>query len=116
MRPVIVVVGLIAALPACGSGDVAPVGPSDGGTDTLADAAEDAPFEVAAIDGGLEAGRLPVLASITTEHRFIAGKMFGGWGPHLGHLARTSAGEPWFVDDTCSQSPNDALREPSLTL
>jgi hypothetical protein len=33
--------------------------------------------------------------------------MFGGWGPHLGHLVRAGSGassELWFVDDVCSQA------------
>lgn len=32
--------------------------------------------------------------------------MFGGWGPHLGHLVRAGIGAQdhlWFVDDACSQ-------------
>lgn len=46
-------------------------------------------------------------AVITTRHRAIPGKMFGGWGPHLGHLVRrvTASGtELWFVDDACDPS------------
>lgn len=49
------------------------------------------------------------LAPITDHHRYVPGQMFGGWGPHLGHLVRaqasSGAGESlWFVDDYCSQS------------
>jgi hypothetical protein len=40
---------------------------------------------------------------ITTDHRFIDGQMFGGWGPHLGHLVRAGSGELFFVDDVCAQ-------------
>jgi len=54
----------------------------------------------------------PVLTPITDRHRFIDGQMFGGWGPHLGHLvrARASTGSGntlWFVDDYCAQ-PGDS--------
>jgi hypothetical protein len=50
----------------------------------------------------------PEILPITDQHRFIAGKMFGGWGPHLGHLVRANASQGagrslWFVDDVCSQ-------------
>ncbi|MBW2453042.1 MAG: hypothetical protein JRI68_00950 [Deltaproteobacteria bacterium] len=53
----------------------------------------------------------PVLATITDHHRFIDGQMFGGWGPHLGHLVRAGASTGtgttlWFVDDYCAQ-PGD---------
>lgn len=41
---------------------------------------------------------------ITERHRFDPGKMFGGWGPHLGHLVR-SGDALWFVDDHCAQAP-----------
>jgi hypothetical protein len=41
-------------------------------------------------------------ALITTAHRFVPGAMFGGWGPHLGHLLRRAAPpELWFADDAC---------------
>ncbi len=53
----------------------------------------------------------PVLEVITDHHRFIDGQMFGGWGPHLGHLVRANASTGggtslWFVDDWCAQ-PGD---------
>ncbi len=38
---------------------------------------------------------------ITEEHRAIPGVMFGGWGPHLGHLVRTAKALYW-VDDACA--------------
>jgi hypothetical protein len=45
---------------------------------------------------------------ITTRHRFIPNAMFGGWGPHLGHLVRAPDANGgtalYFVDDVCSQS------------
>lgn len=45
---------------------------------------------------------------ITARHRFIPGKMFGGWGPHLGHLVRAKTGASatalFWVDDVCSQA------------
>lgn len=57
--------------------------------------------------GGDAVGDYSVETSvITTDHRFIDGQMFGGWGPHLGHLVRSgpsASGDLWFVDDVCSQ-------------
>ncbi len=56
----------------------------------------------------------PPSAAITTttsvihkEHRAIPGVMFGGWGPHLGHLVRQASADGksstlWFVDDACA--------------
>jgi hypothetical protein len=44
---------------------------------------------------------------ITSEHRFVPGKMYGGWGSHLGHLVRDEAGVLWFADDACSQQGAD---------
>jgi hypothetical protein len=59
-------------------------------------------------DAAMEASVLPKVLSkvaiITDQHRFIDGKMFGGWGPHLGHLVRTANKDAWFVDDICMQS------------
>ncbi|MFN0253750.1 MAG: hypothetical protein ACKV2T_43175 [Kofleriaceae bacterium] len=40
---------------------------------------------------------------ITDEHRAIPGVMFGGWGPHLGHLVQTQDASYW-VDDVCSRA------------
>lgn len=47
---------------------------------------------------------------ITTTHRFQAGVAFGGWGPHLGHLLRTTDGTLWYVDDT----GNDVSKNPAV--
>lgn len=49
------------------------------------------------------------IESITQAHRFVPGKMFGGWGPHLGHLVRAdgasgSGADLYWVDDLCSQN------------
>jgi hypothetical protein len=43
---------------------------------------------------------------ISRSHRYIAGStgMFGGWGPHLGHLVRLTNGQLWFADDSCDDS------------
>lgn len=78
-----------------------------------ADAAADAPGEGDA-DAAIEpdAGPLIAIEEIHQRHRFIAGAMFGGWGPHLGHLVRAPAskgvGESlWLVDDVCAQSAGD---------
>ncbi len=48
---------------------------------------------------------------ITEHHRFIPGAMFGGWGPHLGHLVR-AGGSLYFVDDVCTQMPGSAIYPP----
>jgi hypothetical protein len=43
---------------------------------------------------------------ITDEHRAVPGAMFGGWGPHLGHLVH-GATSLW-IDDLCSPAtPGD---------
>ncbi len=68
--------------------------------------------------GGSSAGGGPSkswqsqLSTISERHRFIDGAMFGGWGPHLGHLLRapssTGPGESmWFADDHCAQTAAD---------
>ena len=40
------------------------------------------------------------IKTITNTHRYDPGKMFGGWGSHLGHLLRAPDGSLWFADDT----------------
>ena len=69
--------------------------------------------------GGASAGGGPPtpvwqsqLSTISERHRFVDGAMFGGWGPHLGHLLRApssqGAGESlWFADDHCAQTAAD---------
>ena len=47
---------------------------------------------------------------ITSTHRYQSGFMFGGWGPHLGHLMRAADKSLWFVDDT----GNDVQKVPAL--
>ncbi len=52
----------------------------------------------------------PTFEVITDRHRYDPGKMFGGWGPHLGHLMRAQASDVsgstlWWVDDHCAQAP-----------
>jgi hypothetical protein len=65
----------------------------------------------------------PQMETITLEHRYVPNQMFGGWGPHLGHLVRARASTGigtslWFVDDLCSQSPGpsacDVLHDHTL--
>jgi hypothetical protein len=50
----------------------------------------------------------------STHRRDIVGpeQMFGGWGPHLGHLLKTTGtpGDVWFADDTGS----DVLTNPGI--
>jgi hypothetical protein len=82
---------------------------------TSPDAARDAPLDVGATEAGsdgapapdaaLDAGA-PSFELVTDQHRYDPGKMFGGWGPHLGHLLRRPNGDAWFVDDVCTQTPN----------
>ena len=51
------------------------------------------------------------IKTITNTHRYDPGKMFGGWGSHLGHLLRAPDGSLWFADDTGNDNPteNDIL-------
>lgn len=44
---------------------------------------------------------LVTVERITGEHRAIPSVMFGGWGPHLGHLLRVGDATLW-VDDLCT--------------
>jgi hypothetical protein len=53
------------------------------------------------------------VAVITSEHRAIPGAMFGGWGPHLGHLLRLSSGLFW-VDDACAVGSCDVAHDTRL--
>ena len=73
---------------------------SDAGTprDAASDAATDAELDRAPPSMSV------TTSIITTTHRAVPGKMFGGWGPHLGHLVRRPGGELWFVDDACEPS------------
>lgn len=84
---------------------------SDGG-----DAAEDGGDAEADADPDPDGDGESLTAAIelvTREHRFVPGAMFGGWGPHLGHLVRADrAGgggtDLYWVDDLCSQEvPGD---------
>lgn len=46
-----------------------------------------------------------VVRVLHQEHRAIPGVMFGGWGPHLGHLMRRKVNDKetlYFVDDACA--------------
>ncbi|MFO0566274.1 MAG: hypothetical protein U0263_11465 [Polyangiaceae bacterium] len=76
---------------------------SDGaGEDVGSDASNDA----------ADAGSSVTMSEIHQQHRFISGAMFGGWGPHLGHLVRAPASSGaidalWFVDDVCAQTAAD---------
>jgi hypothetical protein len=66
-------------------------------------------FDAAVVDASVDA-RLEtvVVEMITDEHRAVPGMMFGGWGPHLGHLVRApraGGGEAtYWVDDLCSRN------------
>jgi hypothetical protein len=61
----------------------------------------------------------PVIETISERHRAIPGQMFGGWGPHLGHLVRAAASDGsgetlWFVDDYCAPGACDVLHDHTL--
>lgn len=88
---------------AAGSGASSAGGSAQGGTAGAGGSAQ-----------GGSAGAAPTFetAVITQRHRFIPGKMFGGWGPHLGHLVRAPADGGatalFWVDDVCSQAGGPA--------
>ena len=95
----------------CGSSssDSAPLdaGPSgiappsaQGGADGGADGGTDAGPSTSTDDAATATWTFRT-AVITSEHRAIPGAMFGGWGPHLGHLVRLTSGLYW-VDDACA--------------
>ena len=58
--------------------------------------------------GGGVASYAVETALISDQHRFIDGAMFGGWGPHLGHLIELPSGV-FLVDDVCSQPRGSSL-------
>ena len=65
--------------------------------------------------GGGAPNWVATLRPLSLRHRFIDGAMFGGWGPHLGHLLRTDKSNDvgstlWFVDDYCAQNVADGLQ------
>jgi hypothetical protein len=66
----------------------------------------------ASAEGGVGAWSFRT-AIITSEHRAIPGVMFGGWGPHLGHLVRVTSGLYW-VDDACAPGSCDVNRDSRL--
>ncbi len=106
--------GSLALLGACGDPATTP----DAGTDAAIE------IDATLIDGGLDATALdtPVASDspstdaddedaapmpiritverVTEQHRVVPGAMFGGWGPHLGHLVRV-ADQLYWVDDLC---------------
>jgi hypothetical protein len=113
LRAVWVVTAALAAA-SCGGGsadgDSADAATLDAPTDGIgadassADAAVDAPpLREASAEA---AAPLVTTEVISTSHRYIAGAsgMFGGWGPHLGHLVRRTNGQLWFADDSCDDS------------
>lgn len=78
-----------------------------GGPGADAAAALDGTAPEAGVDAAAQAPKVTTRI-ITTTHRAIPGVMFGGWGPHLGHLVRRANGELWFVDDACDPTGPDA--------
>jgi hypothetical protein len=88
---------VMVALAGCGGIDAGePFGGSDPG-----EAARGVIPEPAVAAPGASA---PVVTTqvLHAQHRAIPGGMFGGWGPHLGHLVRLGSGALWFVDDACA--------------
>jgi hypothetical protein len=58
------------------------------------------------VDATSPASPTVTIERITDEHRAVPGAMFGGWGPHLGHLIH-GATSLW-IDDLCSPAvPGD---------
>ncbi len=49
-------------------------------------------------------------ATVTSAHRFQQGVAYGGWGPHLGKLLRSTTNELYLADDT----GNDVTRNAGL--
>jgi hypothetical protein len=95
--------GWIFALFACGEA-ASPTGSPVG----LTDRQDDGGVTTGAVDAGVDAttdapAKGPVITTsvLSTTHRAIPGVMFGGWGPHLGHLLARPNGEVWFADDAC---------------
>jgi hypothetical protein len=107
---------LLATFVACGTsydsknGD----GGGDGGVATTTDAGGGAGDAMSADasdatngDGAAGEGGRPnvTTAIITSAHRFVPNAMFGGWGPHLGHVfRRANPDEIWIADDACDQA------------
>ena len=95
------------ALAQCGSdGTGAACVDCDAGADAIVDAAADGGADATA-DASADAHvASATTAVISKTHRYIAGAqgMFGGWGPHLGHLVRSKEGDLWFADDSCDDS------------
>ena len=98
----------------------APDAPVDAGTDAANDddaSALDVGVDAVALDAPSadtpvidayepDIGPMPVritVERVTDQHRVVPGAMFGGWGPHLGHLVR-AAGDLYWVDDVCDPS------------
>lgn len=84
------------ASPVDDGGPVSPGGDAGGAAPP-----NDASADAAPTDGASPSAPRVLHTVITGTHRAIPGQMFGGWGPHLGHLVRRAGGELWFVDDAC---------------
>lgn len=105
-RAVVVAVAMASFASACApKGEVSQAAPPADSADAgVVDAAS------SAADGQAPGAREPQVTTkvLTTSHRFIPNAMFGGWGPHLGHLVGRALGngatETWFADDACEQA------------
>ncbi len=87
-----------------GSGQAIPGSDAATGGPGAADASVDTSTDTSASTGD-RAWRFRTQV-ITEEHRSVPGKMFGGWGPHLGHMVRVGAAL-YFVDDACAPGSCD---------
>ncbi|MFO0678037.1 MAG: hypothetical protein U0169_15990 [Polyangiaceae bacterium] len=63
--------------------------------------------------GSKPAAPTEVVTLLHANHRYVPNAMFGGWGPHLGHLVRRhpdrATDELWFVDDACAPGTCNVL-------
>lgn len=74
-----------------------------GGSSSSSAGGGGAPPSTTSSSGGGPSEPVVTATVVTHRHRFVPGSMFGGWGPHLGHLVR-AGGALFFVDDVCSQA------------
>jgi hypothetical protein len=108
---------LLAVLAACGTSYQSPSADGGAATDagmsisdagSIDSATPDASTSVEAgtTSGGEGGSPLKITtAVITTAHRYVPNAMFGGWGPHLGHVfRRANPDQIWVADDACDQA------------
>jgi hypothetical protein len=113
LRPAILTIALLAAACSSSKDDPLAAGGGAGGMAGGAPGAGGAGGAGGTAAGGSGGGGAPPVEAaieiITDRHRYDPPEMFGGWGPHLGHLVRAPASDGsgdtlWFVDDYCAQA------------